>query len=241
MPRHDGRKSGDLRKIKIKRKFISSAEDSILFEMGNTRVLCTATVEDTVPSFLRGAGTGWITAEYSMLPRSSPQRIPRESTRGRVKGRTQEIQRLIGRSIRAGIDLAKIGERTIIVDCDVLEADGGTRTASVNGGFMAVAGALRRLGISDGSIDSFVAAISVGIVKGRVALDLDYEEDSSAEVDMNIVMNARGELIEIQGTAEDGTFTEDDLGRMLRSARKGIRAIVSAQKKGLRWRQAKKT
>jgi ribonuclease PH len=156
--------------------------------------------------------------------------------RGRVKGRTQEIQRLIGRSIRAGVDLEKIGERTIIVDCDVLEADGGTRTASVNGGFMAVAGALRRLGIAAGSIDSFVAAVSVGIVKGRVALDLDYEEDSTAEVDMNIVMNARGELIEIQGTAEDGTFTEDDLGRMLRAARRGIKTIVSAQKKGLRWR-----
>ncbi len=236
MPRHDGRKSSEHRSVKIKKKFISSADDSILFEMGNTRVLCTATVEDNVPPFLRGSGKGWITAEYSMLPRSSPRRIPRESMRGKVKGRTQEIQRLIGRSIRAGVDLEKIGERTIIVDCDVLEADGGTRTASVNGGFMAVASALRRLGIAAGSIDSFVAAVSVGIVGGKVALDLDYVEDSSAEVDMNIVMNERGELIEIQGTAEDGTFTEEDLGRMIKSARKGIRAIVKDQKKGLRWK-----
>ncbi len=236
MPRHDGRKSGELRQIKLKRKFISSAEDSVLFEMGRTRVLCTATVEDSVPTFLRGAGKGWITAEYSMLPRSSPHRIQRESMKGKVKGRTQEIQRLIGRSIRAGVDLEKIGERTIIVDCDVIEADGGTRTASVNGGFLAVASALRRLGIAAGSIDSFVAAVSVGIVGGKVALDLDYVEDSSAEVDMNIVMNERGELIEIQGTAEDGTFTEEDLGRMLKAARKGIGAIVKEQKKGLRWK-----
>ncbi len=236
MPRHDGRKSGELRPIKIKRKFISSAEDSVLFEMGRTRVLCTATVEDNVPTFLRGTGKGWITAEYSMLPRSSPRRIPRESMRGKVKGRTQEIQRLIGRSIRAGVDLEKIGERTIIVDCDVLEADGGTRTASVNGGFIVVASALRRLGIASDTIDSFVAAVSVGIVGGKVALDLDYVEDSSAEVDMNIVMNERGELIEIQGTAEDGTFTEEDLGQMLKVARKGIRTIVKDQKKGLGWK-----
>ena len=236
MPRHDGRKSGELRKIKIKRKFISSADDSVLFEMGHTRVLCTATVEEGVPPFLRGAGKGWITAEYSMLPRSSPRRIPRESVRGKVKGRTQEIQRLIGRSIRAGVDLEKIGERTIIVDCDVLEADGGTRTASVSGGFMVVASSLRRLGIASDALDSFVAAVSVGIVGGKVALDLDYKEDSAAAVDMNIVMNDRGELIEIQGTAEDGTFTEEDLTRMLRAARRGIGGIVEEQKKGLRWK-----
>ena len=236
MPRHDGRKSGELRKIKIKRKFISSADDSVLFEMGHTRVLCTATVEEGVPPFLRGTGKGWITAEYSMLPRSSPRRIPRESIRGKVKGRTQEIQRLIGRSIRAGVDLEKIGERTIIVDCDVLEADGGTRTASVSGGFMVVASSLRRLGIASDALDSFVAAVSVGIVGGKVALDLDYKEDSAAAVDMNIVMNDRGELIEIQGTAEDGTFTEEDLTRMLRAARRGIGGIVEEQKKGLRWK-----
>ncbi len=236
MLRHDGRKSGELRQIKIKRKFISSADDSVLFEMGRTRVLCAATVEDTVPSFLRGTGKGWITAEYSMLPRSSPRRIPRESIRGKVKGRTQEIQRLIGRSIRAGVDLEKMGERTIIVDCDVIEADGGTRTASVNGGFMAVASALRRLRIAADTLDSFVAAVSVGIVGGNVVLDLDYEEDSTAAVDMNIVMNGRGELIEIQGTAEDGTFTEEDLTKMIRAARLGIRGIMKEQKKGLRWK-----
>jgi ribonuclease PH len=236
MPRHDGRKSGELRKIKIRRKFISTADDSVLFEMGRTRVLCTATVEESVPSFLRGTGKGWITAEYSMLPRSSPQRIPRESIRGKVKGRTQEIQRLIGRSIRAGVDLEKIGERTIIIDCDVLEADGGTRTASVSGGFMVIASSLRRLGIASDALDSFVAAVSVGIVGGKVALDLDYKEDSAAEVDMNIVMNDRGELIEIQGTAEDGTFTEEDLTRMLRAARRGIGGIIEEQKKGLRWK-----
>ncbi|HER43336.1 MAG TPA: ribonuclease PH [Candidatus Eisenbacteria bacterium] len=236
MPRHDGRKSGELRPVTIRRGFISSAEDSVLFGMGRTRVLCTATIEDSVPSFLKGSGRGWITAEYGMLPRSSPQRIARESVKGRVKGRTQEIQRLIGRSIRAGVDLEKIGERTITVDCDVLEADGGTRTASINGGFMAVASALRRLGLASEALDSFVAAVSVGIVGGRTALDLDYVEDSSAEVDMNIVMNGRGELIEIQGTAEDGTFTEEDLGRMLKSARRGISRIIKEQKAGLRWR-----
>lgn len=236
MPRHDGRKSGELRKIKIRKKFISTADDSVLFEMGRTRVLCTATVEESVPSFLRGTGKGWITAEYSMLPRSSPQRIPRESIRGKVKGRTQEIQRLIGRSIRAGVDLEKIGERTIIIDCDVLEADGGTRTASVSGGFMVVASSLHRLGIASDALDSFVAAVSVGIVGGKVALDLDYKEDSAAEVDMNIVMNDRGELIEIQGTAENGTFTEEDLTRMLRAARRGIGGIIKEQKKGLRWK-----
>ena len=236
MARHDGRRSGQLRRIRVRRRFISSAADSVLFEMGRTRVLCAATAEEGVPAFLRGSGKGWITAEYGMLPRSSPQRIPRESVRGRVKGRTQEIQRLIGRSIRAGVDLERIGEITITVDCDVIEADGGTRTASINGGFMAVASALRRLGIAGEAIDGFVAAVSVGIVGGKVALDLDYEEDSAAGVDMNVVMNERGELVEIQGTAENGTFTEEELARMLKAARGGIRAIVKEQKRGLRWR-----
>jgi ribonuclease PH len=236
MARHDGRKSDELRPLGIKRKFIGSAEDSVLFSMGSTTVLCTATAEDSVPPFLRNSGTGWITAEYGMLPRSSPQRIPRESARGRIKGRTQEIQRLIGRSVRAGVDLGSLGERTIIVDCDVIEADGGTRTASVNGGFMAVASLLRRLGLAREALQGFVAAVSVGIVGGAVILDLDYEEDSTAEVDMNVVMNERGELVEIQGTAENGAFTEKDLGRMLKAARGGIRRIIERQKKGLRWR-----
>lgn len=235
MARHDGRRGDRLRPVKVRTRFIHTAEDSVLFQMGRTRVVCTATVDATVPPFLRGAGTGWITAEYGMLPRSSPQRIPRESIRGRVKGRTHEIQRLIGRSIRAGVDLSAIGERTITVDCDVIEADGGTRTASINGGFMAAAGALRRLGLS-GAVRSFVGAVSVGLVSGRIALDLDYVEDSAAEVDMNVVMNEAGELIEIQGTAEKAPFTEEQLGRMLLAARKGIRSLIGTQKKELRWR-----
>ena len=235
MARHDGRRTDRLTPVKIRTRFIRSAEDSVLFQMGSTRVVCTATAEDTVPPFLRGTGTGWITAEYGMLPRSSPQRIPRESVRGRVKGRTHEIQRLIGRSIRAGVDLDAIGERTITVDCDVVEADGGTRTASINGGFMAAAGALRRLGLGH-AVRSFVGAVSVGIVGGKVALDLDYVEDSSAEVDMNVVMNESGELIEIQGTAEKAPFTEKQLALMISAARRGIRTLIAAGKKELRWR-----
>jgi ribonuclease PH len=221
--------------VKVRTRFIRTAEDSVLFRMGGTSVLCTATVEETVPAFLRGAGGGWITAEYGMLPRSSPQRIPRESIRGRVQGRTHEIQRLIGRSIRAGVDLGAVGERTVTIDCDVIEADGGTRTAAVNGGFMAAAGALRRLGL-ESAVRSFVGAVSVGIVGGRVALDLDYVEDSAAEVDMNVVMNEAGELIEIQGTAERAPFTQEQLGRMLAAARRGILALIGVQKKELRWR-----
>ena len=235
MARYDGRRGDRLRPVTVRTPFISSAEHSVLFTMGRTRVVCTATVDETVPSFLRGAGSGWITAEYGMLPRSSPQRIPRESMRGAVKGRTHEIQRLIGRAIRAGVDLRAIGERTIIVDCDVIEADGGTRTASINGGFMAAALALRRLGLS-GAVRSFIGAVSVGIVGGRVALDLDYEEDSTADVDMNIVMNGRGELIEVQGTAEGAPFTEEQLAAMLSAARAGIRSLIRTQKKELRWR-----
>jgi ribonuclease PH len=236
MSRHDGRKYNELRPVKIRKRFISSAENSILFEMGRTRVLCAATVEDTVPPFLRGKGTGWITAEYGMLPRSSKQRVPRESVRGRIKGRTHEIQRLIGRSIRAAVDLEKLGERTIVVDCDVIEADGGTRTAAINGGFMAVASALRGAGLAKEALRGFVAAVSVGVVDGKVALDLDYEEDSTAEVDMNIVMNDRLEYIEVQGTAEGETFSEEQLGRMLSAARSGIRKLIGLQKKGLRWK-----
>lgn len=235
MARHDGRRADRLRPVTIRTGFIRSAEDSVLFQTGRTRVVCAATVDETVPPFLRGTGRGWITAEYGMLPRSSPRRIPRESGRGGVKGRTFEIQRIIGRSIRAGVDLAAIGERTITVDCDVIEADGGTRTASVNGGFMAAAGALRRLGLG-AAVRSFVGAVSVGIVDGRIVLDLDYEEDSAAEVDMNVVMDESGSLIEVQGTAEGAPFTEEQLGRMLAVARRGIRTLILAQKKVLRWR-----
>jgi len=230
------RKSTQLREITIRRGYITSAPGSVLFSMGNTRVICTATIEDGVPHFLRGKGKGWITAEYGMLPRSSPQRIQRESARGRVNGRTQEIQRLIGRSLRSVVDMEALGERTITVDCDVLEADGGTRTASINGGFMALAGALRAQKLDKTVLKGVVAAVSVGISKGRVVLDLDYESDSTADVDMNVVMDDSGRFIEIQGTAEKEPFDRGQLDRMLAAASAGIRTIMETQKKGLRWK-----
>ena len=208
MARRDGRKSNELRTVKINRKFIKNAEGSVLIEMGHTRVICTASIEDSVPPFLRGQGRGWITAEYGMLPRSSHSRIPRESIRGKVKGRTHEIQRMIGRALRAVVDLEAIGERTIIIDCDVIEADGGTRTASITGGFMALYDALRLMRLEEAALRGSVAAVSVGIVDGRVLLDLDYSEDSRAEVDMNFVMDSDGQYIEIQGTAEGRVFGE---------------------------------
>ena len=183
MVRHDGRKRNELRPVKIKRGYIKNAEGSVLIEMGLTRVICTATVDETVPPFLRGSGSGWVTAEYAMLPRSSKTRIPRESIRGRVKGRTHEIQRMIGRALRASIDLKALGDRTILIDCDVVEADGGTRTAAINGGFVALVDALRWLGLEKKALKRYVAAVSVGIVNGKVLLDLDYSEDSTAEVE----------------------------------------------------------
>lgn len=235
MPRHDGRRGRSLRPVGIRKGYITSEANSILFETGATRVICAATLEERVPPFLRNTGKGWITAEYGMLPRSSPQRIPRESVRGSVKGRTHEIQRLIGRSIRAGVDLEAIGERTLIVDCDVLEADGGTRTASINGGFMAAAGALRSAGLKD-AVKGFVAAVSVGMKGGRVLLDPDYLEDSTADVDMNFVIDENGMIIEVQGTAEGAPFSGKDLERMLAAARAGVTELIALQKKGLRWR-----
>jgi ribonuclease PH len=233
MTRRDGRKSNDLRPVKISRRFIKNAEGSVLIEMGLTRVVCTASVEESVPPFLRGSGKGWITAEYGMLPRSSASRIPRESMRGRVKGRTHEIQRMIGRALRAVVDLGAIGERTIIIDCDVIEADGGTRTASITGGFVALVDALRAVKLGAAALKGFVAAVSVGIVEGRVLLDLDYGEDSAAEVDMNFVMNDAGRYIEIQGTAEGKSFSDDDLARMKRYAGAGIRRLIASQKRVL--------
>jgi ribonuclease PH len=235
MARWGGRRSNELRPVRIRRRYIKNAEGSVLVEMGLTRVICSATVEQSVPPFLRGSGTGWITAEYGMLPRSSSKRIPRESVRGRVKGRTHEIQRLIGRALRASVDLRALGERTIVVDCDVIEADGGTRTASINGGFVAVVDALRSIKLASKAVLSFVAAVSVGVVKGRVYVDLDYYEDSRAEVDMNIVMNEEGQYIEIQGTAEGGSFGEEELSLMLKNAKRCIKKLVKEQKKVLRW------
>ena len=229
------KKRNELRPLKATLNYIKGAPGSVLFEMGDTRVICVATVENNVPPFLRGSGKGWITAEYGMLPRSSPSRIPRESVRGRVKGRTHEIQRLIGRSLRAAVDLEKLGERTIIIDCDVLEADGGTRTASINGGYIVMADALRRLELDKVALKGHVAAVSVGIVNGRVILDFDYELDSMADVDMNVVMNDKGQYIEIQGTAEGDVFSDEQLEKMLALARTGIKRVIRYQKKVMKW------
>lgn len=234
MVRLDGRKSNQIRPVRIHRHFIKNAEGSVLIEMGATRVLCTATVEDSVPPFLRGAGRGWITAEYGMLPRSSSKRIPRESVRGRIKGRTHEIQRLIGRSLRAVIDMEALGEKTILLDCDVIEADGGTRTAAINGAFVAMVDALGGMDCGVSPLQGFVAAVSVGIVGGRILLDLDYDEDSMAEVDMNIVMNDAGGYVELQGTAEGAVFGEEELAKMLRAAKRGIKKLIAEQKKVLK-------
>lgn len=206
-----------------------------MIEMGNTRVICSASVEDKVPPFLRNTGSGWITAEYGMLPRSCKSRIDREASRGKQSGRTQEIQRLIGRSMRSIAELKKIGERTIWIDCDVIQADGGTRTASITGSFIALADALRKLK-NDKIIDSmplldYVAAISVGIVSGEKCLDLNYEEDSGAEVDMNIIMTGSGKMVEVQGTAEKKPFSEKDLNDLIHLAKTGIGDLISIQKK----------
>ena len=236
MARADGRKSNELRPIKIHCRYLKTARESVLIEMGNTRVICVATIDESIPSFLRGSGHGWITGEYGMLPRSSPSRIPRESIRGRVKGRTHEIQRLIGRALRAAIDLRALGERTITIDCDVIEADGGTRTAAINGGFVALVEALRTLGLERTALKSFVAAVSVGVIEGKVLCDIDYGEDSTAGVDMNIVMNDRGEYIEVQGTAEGAAFGEEALARMLKTGARGIKRVIKEQKKALRWK-----
>jgi len=234
MARRDGRKKNEIRPLKVHKRYIESARESVLIESGHTRVICTATVDDHIPQFLKGSGRGWVTAEYGMLPRSSPSRIPRESVRGRVKGRTHEIQRMIGRALRMAVDLAAIGERTIVIDCDVIEADGGTRTASINGGFLVLAEALRGLGIERKALLTHVAAVSVGIVDGGIMLDLDYSEDSRAEVDLNVVMNDKCEFIEIQGTAEGKTFSEERFGAMIKSAKTGIRRIIREQKRILR-------
>jgi ribonuclease PH len=232
--RAGSRKNREIRPVKITRNFIKHAEGSVLIEMGDTKVICTATVEEKVPPFLKNSGKGWITSEYAMIPRSSQERIPRESSKGKQGGRTHEIQRLIGRSLRAVVDLDALGERTLWIDCDVIQADGGTRTASITGSFIALADALA-LSRSRGLIKKFplkdyLAAISVGRVKGEVLLDLDYSEDSNAQTDMNVVMTGKEEFVEIQGTAEKGSFTKNDLEEFLDYSKKGILELIELEK-----------
>jgi len=221
--------------------FIAQPEGAVLIEVGRTRVICTASVEESVPVFLKGQGKGWITSEYSMIPRATTTRTPRESTIGKKSGRTQEIQRLIGRALRAAVDLQRLGERQIWLDCDVIEADGGTRTASITGAFVAMCIAIEKLlvskSISENPIRSHVAAVSVGIVKGVPMLDLDYSEDSAADVDFNIVMTDRDEFVEIQGTAERFPFSTTALTQLLELGRRGIGELIEVQRKTLQFSQ----
>ena len=235
--RHNSRAADSLRAVRFTRRFTLHAEGSVLVEFGDTRVLCTASVEEGVPPFLRGKSQGWVTAEYGMLPRATHTRSPREAARGKQTGRTQEIQRLIGRSLRAAVDLGALGERTVTIDCDVLQADGGTRTASITGAFVALADACsglqaRRL-LSSSPLHGQVAAVSVGIVRGVPMLDLDYAEDSEAETDMNVVMNNGGAFIEVQGTAEGHAFRRHELDALLNLAAAGIGELCALQAQAL--------
>ena len=232
--RHDNRRPDQMRPVHIETGYLLTAEGSALIAVGNTRVLCAASVEEGVPPFLRGSGRGWVTAEYAMLPRSTTKRTPREIVKGRPSGRTHEIQRLIGRSLRAVVDTAALGERTVIVDCDVLQADGGTRTASITGSFVALVIALRRM-VEFGMlrrlpVNEYVAATSVGMSSAAGLLDLCYEEDSQADVDMNVVMTGAGKFIEVQATAEHAAFDDEQMARMLVLARKGITELIAIQK-----------
>ncbi len=236
--RQDGRRDNELRKIKITKDYIKYAEGSCLIEFGNTKVITTASVEETVPPFLKGKKKGWVTAEYSMIPRSCKSRVPREASKGKLGGRTHEIQRLIGRSMRTVVDTGKLGERTIWIDCDVIQADGGTRCASITGSFISLVLALAKLKkdgiVAEVPISDYVAAVSVGMLDGKPALDLDYEEDSNAEVDMNIIMTGDGRFIEVQGTAEREPFTKNDMERLLVLARGGVEELISIQRKALK-------
>jgi ribonuclease PH len=238
MIRNDGRGSGDLRPITITRRFTKHAEGAVLIEFGDTRVICTASVEESVPPFLKGKGTGWVTAEYAMLPRATHTRSPREAAKGKQTGRTLEIQRLIGRSLRAVTDLARLGERSIYIDCDVIQADGGTRTASITGAYVALADALAGLRdkgiIADIPLKEAVAAVSVGIIDGQPLLDLNYQEDSRAEVDMNFVMTSSGRFVEVQGTAEAEPFTIEQMDAMRDQAMAGIRQLFTFQREAQR-------
>jgi len=235
--RPDGRKFDELRDIKITRNYLKSAEGSVLIEMGDTKVICAASIENKVPPFLRDMNRGWVTGEYAMLPRATDTRTVRESARGKIGGRTHEIQRLIGRSMRSVVDLDALGERTIWLDCDVIQADGGTRTASITGAYVALKDAVsfaRENKLIDVQpVKDYVAAISVGIVDGEVRLDLPYVEDSNAEVDMNVVMTGAGKFIEVQGTAETNPFSSDQLQDMLGLAESGIKKLIAIQKEAL--------
>ena len=235
--RIDGRSADQLRPIRIIRDFIPTAEGSVLIEVGRTRVICTASIEETVPSFMKNSGRGWITSEYAMIPRATNTRTVRESSTGKRSGRSLEIQRLIGRSLRTGVDLDKMGERTIWIDCDVIEADGGTRTASITGAFIALKLAVNAL-ITAGKLTrdplrSHIAAVSVGVVGGAPMLDLNYSEDSTADVDFNLVMTERGEFVEIQGTAERNPFSGEVLSELLRLGKKGILELIEIQRQAL--------
>lgn len=237
MSRPSGRRPEQLRAVKLTRNYTKHAEGSVLVEFGETKVICTASIENAVPRFLRGKGQGWVTAEYGMLPRSTGERMAREAARGKQGGRTLEIQRLIGRSLRAAINLEALGENTITVDCDVIQADGGTRTASITGGCVALADAVAHLQasgkIKNNPITNMVASVSVGIYQGVPVLDLDYAEDSNAETDMNVVMNSNGGFIEVQGTAEAAPFSEEEFQQMMALAKRGIADLVKVQKMAL--------
>jgi ribonuclease PH len=237
MLRSDGRSTGELRPVKMTTGYLLTAEGSVLIEVGNTRVLCAASIEDSVPAFLRNSGRGWVTAEYSMLPRATAERNMREVTRGRPSGRTMEIQRLIGRSLRAVVDMDALGERAIIVDCDVLQADGGTRTAAITGGYVALALAVKKMldfgQLKRNPLRDQVAATSVGILQKEALLDLCYDEDSQAEVDMNVVMTGAGEFVELQATGEKATFLDDRLAEMIALARTGVTELLQVQRRAL--------
>lgn len=235
--RPSSRANDQMRTVSLERGFSKHAEGSCLVKFGNTHVLCTASLEETAPGFLRGTGKGWVTAEYGMLPRSTHERMRREAAQGKQSGRTQEIQRLVGRSLRAVVDMTALGERQIVIDCDVLQADGGTRTASITGGFVALhqcIGFMKKTGmVTKPAIKDHVAAVSCGIWKGTPVLDLDYDEDSTAETDANFVLTGSGGLVEIQGTAEGAPFSDDEFAHLLRLARKGIGELVELQKKAI--------
>ena len=234
--RKNGRKSNELRDIRITKNYVSHPEGSVLIEFGETKVICNATIENKVPNFLKGQNMGWITAEYGMLPRSTNERMKREA-KNRQSGRTMEIQRLIGRSLRSSVNLDKLGDRTITIDCDVIQADGGTRTASITGGFVALCLALRTQDnnnfSSTDAIKSFTGSVSLGKINGEIFLDLDYEEDSNAETDMNFIMDDEGNFIEVQGTAEKGSFSKEELNKMIILATESIKSIIEIQKKAL--------